>query len=149
MLEVVVMLVIIALVLLFLRAGRQNTVVYRKKVAPPDRGYSVRDNPGAFSQSATSDYYPDNTSSSGNTFQDTFVFGGGEFGGAGAGDSYDNGPVDPTGSDFANFDTCAGELPDSCAEGSDFSSNDFGTNDSGSSNSCSDASGDNSAFSTD
>ena len=149
MLEVVIVLVIIALVLLFLRAGRQNTIVYRKKVAPPDRGYSIRDYRGAFGQSATSDYHPDNTSSPDHTFQEAPAFGGGEFGGAGAGDSYDNGPVDPTGSDFANFDTSAGDFPDSCAEGSDFTCDDFGTNDSGSGESCSDSSGDNSAFSTD
>lgn len=144
MLEVVIVLVIIALVLLFLRAGRQNTIVYRKKVAPPDRGYSIRDYRGAFGQSATSDYHPDNTSSPDHTFQEALVFGGGEFGGAGAGDSYDNGPVDPTGSDFANFDTSAGDFSNSCTESSD-----SGTNDSGSSDSSSDSSGDNSAFSTD
>ncbi|MGG7664527.1 hypothetical protein [Dyadobacter sp. BHUBP1] len=149
MLDVVIVLVIIALVLLFLRAGRQNTIVYRKKVVPPDRGYSIGENPGVFRESTTSDYDADHTSPSGHTFQGTLAFRGGEFGGAGAGDSYGNGPVDPTDSDFVNFDTCAGDFSDSCAEGSDFTCDDFGTNDSGSGDSCSDSSGDNSAFSTD
>ena len=147
MLEFVVVLVIIALVLLFLRAGRQNTVVYRKKVASSDRGHSVRDHPGAFGQSATSDFYPDNTSPSNHTFQEALAFGGGDFGGAGAGDSYDIGPNDALTNDFVNFDTGAGNFPDSCAEGGDFTGNDSGTIDSGSSDSGS--SGDNSAFSTD
>ncbi|MET7257972.1 hypothetical protein [Dyadobacter fermentans] len=149
MLEVVVVLVIIALVLLFLRAGRQNTIVYRKKVAPTDRGYSIRDHPRAFGQSTTSDYYPDNTSPSDHTFQEALAFGGGDFGGAGGGDSYDISPNDPMNNDFVSFDATAGDFSDSCAEDSDFSSSDSGMNDSGSSDSCSDSSGDNTTFSGD
>lgn len=149
MLDVVVMLVIIALVLLFLRAGRQNTIVYRKKVAPSDRGYSIRDHPGAFGQSAASDYSPDNTPPSDHTFQEALAFGGGDFGGAGAGDSYDTGPNDPGNNDFVSFDAAAGDFSNSSVEGSDLSSSDSGTNDSGGSDSCSDSSSDNTSFSSD
>lgn len=149
MLEVVVVLAIIALVLLFLRAGRQNTIVYRKKVAPADREYSIRDHPGAFDQSAASNYYTDNAPSSDHTFQDALAFQGGEFGGGGAGDSYDIGTVDPMGNAFADFDMNTGEISNSYTEGGDFSSDDSGTSDSGSSDSGSDSSGDCTSFSGD
>lgn len=149
MLEVVVVLAIIALVLLFLRAGRQNTIVYRKKVAPTDREYSIRDHPGAFDQSAASDHYTDNASASGQPFQEALAFGGGEFGGAGAGDSYDIGPTDPMGNDPVNFDMTAGDFSNSCTEGGDLNSSDSGTSDSGGSDSCSDSSGDCTSFSGD
>lgn len=147
MLEVVVVLVIIALVLLFLRAGRQNTIVYRKRVAPSDRESAIRDKPSDFGPS--SNVYPDNTSPSDHTFQEALAFGGGDFGGAGGGDSYEISPNDPMNNDFVSFDAAAGDFFNSCAEDSDFSSSDSGMNDSGSSDSCSDSSGDNTSFSSD
>lgn len=149
MLDVVVVLVIIALVLLFLRAGRQNTIVYRKRVASSDRESSIRDHPSNLGSSTSSDVYSDNTSPSDHRFQEAPALGGGDFGGAGGGDSYDIGPNDPMNSDFASFNAAAGDFSNSCAEGSDFSSSDSGTNDSGGSDSCSDSSGDNSSFSSD
>ncbi|MDR6805140.1 hypothetical protein J2Y45_002552 [Dyadobacter sp. BE34] len=147
MLDVVIVLVIIALVLLFLRAGRQNTIVYRKRVAPSDRESAIRDQPSDLGPSAN--VYSDNTSPSDHTFQEALAFGGGDFGGAGAGDSYDISPNDALTNDFVSFDAAAGDFSNSCAEDSDFSSSDSGPNDSGSSDSYSDSSGDNTSFSSD
>lgn len=147
MLEIVVILVIIALVLLFLRAGRQNTIVYRKKVASPERGYSIRDHPDAFGQSATPDYYADNTPPPAHAFQETLAFGGGEFGGSGAGDSCDVGPTDSGGNDFNNFDVVGTDFSDTSS--GDSACDDSGPSDSGSSDSCSDSSSDYTSFSSD
>lgn len=146
MLEVVVVLAIIALILLFLRAGRQNTIVYRKRVAPPDEDYSIRDHPSAFGPPASSGYYTDHETGTGHAVQETLAFEGGEFGGAGAGDSYDAGVPDPVGDNFDNFSAGGGDFNSS---NSDFNNCDSGTNDSGGNDSCSDSSSDNSGFSSD
>lgn len=149
MLEIVVLLAIIALVLLFLRAGRQNTIVYRKKVAPRDRDYSISDHSSVFGPTATSDYYPENERASGHTPHETMTLGGGEFGGAGAGDSYDVAPTDPLGGDFTALDAGVADFSSSDSSGSDSNNSDSGSADSGSSDSCSDSSGDYTSFSGD
>ncbi|SDD46043.1 hypothetical protein SAMN04487996_10183 [Dyadobacter soli] len=141
MLEVVIFLAIISLVLLFLRAGRQNTVVYRRKTASPDSGYSISDHSAAAGSPVSSDFYSDNGASAGYTGQEALAFGGGEYGGGGAGDSYDIAAGDSFGVDQNIYDTVGG----------DFGSTDCdsGTNDSGSDDSCSDSSGDSSSCSND
>ncbi|SEI58616.1 hypothetical protein SAMN05216327_102600 [Dyadobacter sp. SG02] len=146
MLEAVVALVIIALILLFLRAGRQNTIVYRKRVAPPDRICSINDHPSAFGPPASSDYHAERETGAGYTMHEALAFEGGEFGGGGAGDSYDTGASDPAGSEVNSFGTCESDI---VSNNSDFNSCDSGTNDSGSSDSYSDSSSDNSSFSND
>jgi len=144
MLELVVALVFIALILLFLRAGRQNTMVYRKRVAPPDHGYSIRDHPSAFAPSI--DYCPDRDTGTAYPTQEALAFGGGEFGGGGAGDTYDTGFPDPNGYEFSSF---GGVESDFNANTDNFDSCDSGASDAGSSDSCSDSSSDNSCFSSD
>ena len=143
MLEVVILLVIIALVLLFLRAGRQNTIVYRKKVAPADRGYSIRDHPSVFSPPASSNYV-DNDPGTGHSAPETLAFGGGEFGGGGAGDSYGMASTEPFGSDWDNLGSADGDFS---SNESDFNSCDSGTGDS-TNDSCSDSSNDSSSDSS-
>lgn len=144
MLEVVILLVIIALVLLFLRAGRQNTIVYRKKVAPPDRGYSVRDHPSTFNPPVSSDYV-DNEPGTGHSVHETLAFGGGEFGGGGAGDSYGMASTEPFGGDSEIFGPADDDFN---SNESDFNSCDSGTGDSGGNDSCSDSSNDSSSDSS-
>ena len=147
MLEIVIMLVIIALVLLFLRAGRQNTIVYRKKVAQPDRdrGYSIDDQP-----SASSSYYTDNESRTGHGISEPLAFGGGEFGGGGAGDSYNIAAGDPAGNGSSISDAFGSDLNGFYFNGSsDSASNDCdsydpGSTDSDSSDSSSDSGSDSS-----
>jgi hypothetical protein len=147
MLEVVVALAIIALIALFLRAGRQNTIVYRKRVAPRDEDYSTKDNQSAFSQRTDPDYYPGSESGSA---REALAFGGGEFGGAGAGDSYDVGPTDAASNDFGNFDAAAGDFSNADPVGSDSDCSDSGNDDCGSGNdSGSDSSSDSSGSSCD
>ena len=58
MLAVITILVGIAIGLLFVRAGRRNSIAYRKKVAPPGQGYSVNDHPCAFGRPAKPDKHP-------------------------------------------------------------------------------------------
>lgn len=138
MLDIVIMLVIIALVLLFLRAGRQNTIVYRKKVAPPDRdrGYPIDDHP-----SASSSFFTDNEPRTGHGISEPLAFGGGEFGGGGAGDSYNIAPGDPASNESGISDTFGAGLNGYDFNGSsdsasnDYDSYDSGSNDSGSSDS--------------
>lgn len=154
MLEIVIMLVIIALVLLFLRAGRQNTIVYRKKVAPPDRGYSIGDHPSASSG------YTDNEPPTGHGTSEQFAFGGGEFGGGGAGDTYQIAANDPVGNESGILETFGSDLNGFDFNGSsDSTSNDcdsydsggtdFGSSDSGSSDCSSDSGSDSSGNSFD
>ena len=110
MLEIVIMLVIIALVLLFLRAGRQNTIIYRKKVAPPDRGYSIEDHPSASGPAEAPGCYSENEPQTGHRISEPFAFGGGDFGGGGAGDSYNLAANDVTATESGSFDDFGSEL---------------------------------------
>lgn len=146
MLEVVIMLAIIALVLIFLRAGRQNTIVYRKRVASPDYGDSIRDHPSVSAPPVSSDYYTDRDSGTGHATHDALSFEGGAFGGGGAGDSYDSLATDPTGYEPNSFGACESDFT---SFDNDFNSCDSGAGDSGNSDSCSDSSCDNSSFSSD
>ncbi|MGV3599774.1 MAG: hypothetical protein ACO1N1_01160 [Dyadobacter fermentans] len=139
MFEAVILLVIIALALLFLRAGRQNTIVYRKRVAPPNRGNAINDHPTAFGHSGASDQFYTNSPGSENTLYEPLAFGGAEFGGGGAGESYDTG-------------TFGGDPSDAGIAGSAFSYDDSGSScDSGGSgsDSSSDSSGDSCSSSND
>ncbi|ACT92756.1 hypothetical protein [Dyadobacter fermentans] len=159
MFEAVILLVIIALVLLFLRAGRQNTIAYRKRVAPPNRGNAIDDHPTAFGHSGSSDQFYTNSPGSENTLYEPLAFGGAEFGGGGAGESYDTGTF---GGESYDTGTFGGESYDTGAYGSDPSDagdagNAFSYDDSGSScdsdgsgsDSSSDSSGDSCSSSND
>ena len=89
--EVIIILVVIASVVLFLRARRRYTVIYRKKVAPTDRGYSINDHPGVFSPTQHSDHSFPSDSNPDAAIYGALAFEGGEFGGGDAADSYDSG----------------------------------------------------------
>ncbi|WP_019942907.1 hypothetical protein [Dyadobacter beijingensis] len=143
MLETLVLLVIIASVVLFFRAGRRNTIAYRRKVDHSDRGYSIRDHPCAFdsshdtsSRSAFCDTTDRDTSvyerdtsvherndHASNDFEG-FQFGGGDFGGGGAGESY--------GSDVSDnsFETTGSESSSTDCSSESSSSDDSPTGDS-------------------
>lgn len=126
MLAIIVILVGIALLVFFSRAGKRNHIVYRKKVAPTDHGYSVNDHPYAFSPPLNADNTFSVESNRDAATDGPFAFEGGEFGGGGAG------------SDSNGFDPV------------DFNSGDPGSSDSSGSDSCADSSGsDSSNFSCD
>lgn len=113
MLEVAIILVVIALIALALRAGRRPTVIYRKKVAPTDRGYSINDHPGAFGEAQYSDHKFTGDSGPNGAVYGAFVFEKAEFGGGGAGDSYHSASSDwdgneTGGSDADGNDSCSG-----------------------------------------
>ncbi|WP_342085348.1 hypothetical protein [Dyadobacter sp. OTU695] len=91
MLAVVIILIIITLIVLFLRAGRKRTVIYRKKVAPTERGCSITDHPGVFSASQYSGHSFTTATEPDAAIYNALAFDGGEFGGGGSGDSYDSG----------------------------------------------------------
>jgi hypothetical protein len=104
MLEFLIALVVIALIALTLHAGRRPTVIYRKKVAPTDRGYSINDHPGAFGEAQhsarkfTGDSRPDGA------VYGAFAFEGAELGGGGAGDFCDSASSDWDGNDTGGSD---------------------------------------------
>lgn len=119
MLEVVIILVVISLIALALHGGRRPAVIYRKKVAPTNRGYSINDHPGTFGQVQHLDHGFTGDSCPDGAVYGAFAFEGAEFGGGGAGDSYDS-------------------------ASSDWDGNDAGSSNAGSSDSCSDSPGDDS-----
>ena len=143
MLDVVVVLVIIALMLLFLRAGRQNTIVYRKKVAPPDREYSIRDHPDAFGPTTPSDYHALHEYTSEQGVREGLVFEGGTFGGSGAGDSYETGQSGQVDNCSGNFEAGDGNFyaNDTDLNASDSGGDNSGSNDCGSDSGSGDSAG--------
>lgn len=88
---VVIILIVITLVVLFLRAERKRTVIYRKKVAPTERGFSITDHTGVFSASRHSGHSFTSGTEPDAAIYNALAFDGGEFGGGGSGDSYDSG----------------------------------------------------------
>ncbi|WP_353719136.1 hypothetical protein [Dyadobacter sp. 676] len=108
LLTLIVLAAIVVPVILFFRAGRRNTMVYRKKVPDCNRGYSVSDYTGvtAGSQDGWS------TGSGPIPFDhETTAFGGGDFGGGGGGDSYDMANSDPA--DSGSCDSSSDTTSDS------------------------------------
>ncbi|MCF0074686.1 hypothetical protein LZD49_29645 [Dyadobacter sp. CY261] len=89
MLGAIVLLAVVALVVFLFRAERRSKIIYRRKVADSDRSYFVSDQPKSSSQ--MQDYWFTSDAGHETASADTFAFGGGEFGGGGAGESHEMG----------------------------------------------------------